>query len=400
MDEPGGLSTLDQAGLVDWNERLQRQLTSVIKKQGENHRLLPSPSTAMVEVTTTDWVGLPARIARCVGRHQALEFLDWRREADHDGRYLGQEEYIEWRVIRGNGAIQRVEMTTELSDYWLTLAACDPQQVLDLTAEFARQSVEASEVFGELDPFAAATTPAEREQAFAHSMLCRNVPSALNRGSKAICCMVQPTNNLRALLNLSLVAAEPGVTTEPSGGAARPMTASEAIPLMPGAAQLGRNSDPILVERLGRVAYEGRQIAFDDPLGIYIIGVERDRLRLPDDSPVPDQWLNFQRGVGPEEAEDRRPRYQRLVVEAPPGSDLSVGDLHDAATEQPIQHGGQVAELVQLGLYLRVTPAGALSAETEPVPAQPEDPPELGCSVVNDWLAEFMAAQVDEGPEA
>jgi hypothetical protein len=399
MDEPGGLSTLNDAGLADWNQRIERCLETVVEKQGANHRLLAAPNEQTSDVTVTDWPGFPVRFASCVGRRQAFEFLDWRRDAGHDGRYLGQEEYIEWRVVRANDAIQRVELTTELSDYWLTLAACDPQQVLDLAAEFAQQPVEAWEVFGELDPFDAAKRPDEREDAFARHMLCRDVPSPVNRGRKALCCMVQPTNNLKALLNLSLVAAVLRVTREPSSGAERPMTAGEATPLMPGAAQLGRNSDPILVERLGRLAYEGRQIAFDDPLGVYIIGVERDRLRLPDDSPVPEEWLKFDRGVGPKQAEDGRARYQRLVLEAPSGSDLTVSDLHDAATEQPIQHGGQIAELVQLGLYLRVSPAGTVNAATEPIPARPGDPPELGCSFVNDWLAEFNEAQADEVPE-
>jgi hypothetical protein len=205
--------------------------------------------------------------------------------------------------------------------------------------------------------------------------------------------MIQPTNNLFALLNLSLAAAVPRVTKEAGTDASRPMTAAEAIPLIPGAAQLGRNSDPILVERLGRLAYEGRQIAFDDPVGIYIIGVEDARLLLPDESQVPKEWFSFQRGVGPKQAEDGRARYQRLVVEAPSESDLSVSDLVDAATEQPIRHGGQVAELVQLAVYLRVTPAGAVNAETEPLVAQPQDPPDLGCGFVELSVAQFEEVQ-------
>jgi hypothetical protein len=126
------------------------------------------------------------------------------------------------------------------------------------------------------------------------------------------------------------------------------------IPLLGGTAVAGRASDPVIVERLGRLAFERRLVAFDDPVGVYVQGVEHTRLRTPEGSPVPPEWFAASRGVAG--------RHQRLVLEVPAGEGFRVSDLVDAATERPIRHGAQIAELVQLRVPLRTSAAGAARA--------------------------------------
>ena len=46
------------------------------------------------------------------------------------------------------------------------------------------------------------------------------------------------------------------------------------------------------------------------------------------------------------------------MLEVPAGEGFAVSDLVDAATERPIRHGAQIAELVQLRVLLRMSAAG------------------------------------------
>lgn len=181
-----------------------------------------------------------------------------------------------------------------------------------------------------------------------------------NDGRAVIVCLAQRSNTLDAIAALLAAATVPRVTFDPHLEVTRPLTCEEAIPLIGNAAQAGRASDPILVERLGRLACDGRLVALDQP-AIYIHAVELTRLRTPGGDPVTEEWLRFDRALGPA-APDETPRWQRLTIEAPPDSSLCVSDLIDVATEQAIRHGGQVADLVDVALALRVSDSGVHDA--------------------------------------
>lgn len=47
--------------------------------------------------------------------------------------------------------------------------------------------------------------------------------------------------------------------------------------LLGAAAVGGRGSDPVLVERVGRLAFEGCRVGLADPVGVYIQAVELGR---------------------------------------------------------------------------------------------------------------------------
>lgn len=354
MREPGGLTALGAAGVSAWNGRVTRCVEGALARMAESR--LRSLAGDTSQLATCDWTGLPPRVASCLGRECALELLDWEGDDNvpHGGRSL-QEEYLEWQVVFDpRGRLLRVECTTELPDYWGVLAGHEPSVLLATVAEFAGEaSVSPGAVYGPCDPFASGITPEEREWAFALTMLPPLGRSPYNSGRRAICCMTQRTNTLAAIVELAVAAACRRMLRDPSDGRLRPLTSSEAIPLLDGAAVIGRASDPIIVERLGRLAFERCPVALDDPVGIYIQSVERTRLRTPGNEIAPLDWFSFSRGLSAEEARDGRPRYQRLSIEVPKGEGLVLGDLIDAATEQPITRGGQIADLVQLAIFLR-----------------------------------------------
>lgn len=100
-------------------------------------RLRPAPDASTASLWSTEWSGLPARTASRLGCAAALALLD-RSDGDGPcGRQL-HEEYVEWRAVRDSGGrLQRVELTTELPEYWTVLAAHEPARLLALVAAFA-----------------------------------------------------------------------------------------------------------------------------------------------------------------------------------------------------------------------------------------------------------------------
>ena len=347
MHPPGGLRDLGETGMADWAAVVAGCVRASVPADG-HPCLLQAAGDRTPHVTGPDWTGLPTRVVGCLTRARALPLLDAERAL--------QEEYIEWRTVRDRaGTIRRVELTTELAEYWRVLAAHEPARTVELVGELTGRAVGPQDVYGTLAP--ASLDRGEREQAFAATMIAR--PNRLNDGRDGICFMASRSNGLSALVGIVAAAATPFVVRDPLTGRRRCASAGEAIPLLGGAAVAGRASDPVIVERLGRLAYERRLVALDDPVGVYVQGVEHTRLRAPDGSTVPPEWFVAGRGC-PRHAEspDGRPRHQRLVLEVPAGEGFAVGDLVDAATESPIRHGAQIAELVQLRVLLRMSAPG------------------------------------------
>lgn len=392
MTEPGALTALDAVGLARWDAEIETSLLRAVAEQEPAPCLQGQIDARMNQVTGPDWNAYPARVGACLSRADALRLLDWRSEHGDEGRARLQEEYAEWRVVRDqHGNIVRFELTTELAAYWKVLAATQPQTTLTLISEFAGgDGPSAEDIYGSCNPFAPDTTAAQRSAAFERSMLGADA-GPYNNGISAICCMRQKTNTLGAMLRLAVAAAVPRVVEDASTGRERPMTGPEATPLVRDACQDGRSSDPVLLERIGRLAFEGRLIGFDDPLGIYITATETTRLRCPDGQPVPAEWFSLSRGASVAESPDGRARIQRLSFEVPAAAGFCVGDLIDVATGSKLRYGGQIAELVQLVLYLRVSDAGAVAVDIEAQAGAPPRSPDdaAGCQQVRQTLAEF-----------
>lgn len=379
-----------ESALSDWTARVERCFQRAADKHGPTTHVLTHPDARTTEAAQPEWGAFPIRVARCLSRQSALEVLDWRADRGDEGRRRLQEEYLEWRVVRDeSGRIQRVEMSTELPDAWCSLAAREPEATLRIIAERAREpSVPAAAVYGELDPFGVGVSPQDRERAFVETTLSWDANNPYNNGQRGICCMAHRTNTLGALIELVARSAFLFVVREVPSEDVRCATAAEAIPRIWDGAQAGRNSDPVLVERLVRLAFEGRLVALAEPIGIYVTGIEHTRLRLPDGSEVPSSWFTPEPGAIAPYLTDGRSGHQRVVFEVPPDETLSVGELIDAATEQPIRHGGQIADLVQLGVPMKTSAPGIVDAEPELLPAAHEQPP-IGCEEVLDVFGEY-----------
>ena len=134
MGPPGGRRDTGDDAEAAWDSRLRGCFESALAGAGEHPFLLPAPDERTRELTGPDWTGLPTRVQSCLGRAAALAVLD-------DERGL-QEEYLEWRVVRDDdGTLRRVELTTELRDFWRVLAAHEPERTLELAGELVDRPV-------------------------------------------------------------------------------------------------------------------------------------------------------------------------------------------------------------------------------------------------------------------
>jgi hypothetical protein len=357
------LDDLDPDGQAAWQAHAASYVEDAVAEFGSPGGVFRAALGDECARASVQWTGFPQRVASCLGRRRALELLD-ARSGLPGGRDL-QEEYLEWRVVRHGSQIERIELTTELADYWAILAAHAPNRLLALVAEFAHEEeVAVREVFGRDDALDTGVTPAERESAFRAAMLGVG-SSPYNDGRRAICCMRQQSNSLFSAAALAAASLTPRAVADRVDGRIRSLRCDEAVSLFwRGVAQLGRESDPLLVERLGQLAFEGRAVALEPPVGVYIQSVAIQRLRTPHGGTISDDWLRYSRGsVG----EEGRRRYQRVSFEAPPHSDLCVSDLVDIATERHIAFGGEIADLASLALFFRVSDTSAAAVPPEPV---------------------------------
>src|SRR6266498_5590719 len=148
-------------------------------------------------------------------------------------------------VHRTDGRIDRVELTTELGEYWCMLAAHAPRRLIETVAAFAGEpAIRTAEVFGSCNPFDHEVSPEERERAFSRVMLAPHGRSPYNNGERAICCLVQETNSLPGLLALAVAATTCRVIQDSAEGPLRSLNCLEAIPLIGDAAQPDRGPDP------------------------------------------------------------------------------------------------------------------------------------------------------------
>jgi hypothetical protein len=357
--QPGNLTDLTGAGAQEWDEKIQSMHQDAIADAQTKHFVVQNASMTQTPATV-DWDGVPVRAQTCLkSRSKAMRLSDWTTGIGDRGRAVCHEEYMEWRTVHdASGKITRVEITTEVQEYWIAMARHSPTKLLSLVARFAgEQSAPFQQVYGNVNPNGAGVTPAAREQGFRSMMLpppnTRNPPrSPYNNGQKAICFLYQNVNALEAAVVLAAFAGFPHAAAVGNTGQLRPLTGAEAIASTNQNALDCRNSDPTIVGAIIGQAFNGRQVALDDPAGIYITNVDAARLLRPDNqTEAPEEWFNLQRGSA---SADGKQRFQRLVFEVPADLPFVVGDLVDSQTSETIDFGWQVAQLIKVGLYVRI----------------------------------------------
>jgi hypothetical protein len=346
------------------------------------------------------WSPVPRRLTDCLGPDGARTLCDWTpRETagEHFGTMRGgreyHTEYCEYAVVLdAAGRPKRVEITTELREWWLALARCAPDllrreaaQVLYGDPEDGR--VGYPDLYGDLDPLPAGQ--AERGAAFQRQVAGselnrpRQAPQGrLNRDHALF--MAVPINGLDDLLWILLLGARRFARAAADGSASdrpaplpwllldNPYYRAQPEAMASLAHLYGTQADPAVLRAVQLLAWENRQISAD-PLAAVLSSDDfaLDRLAFP--AGAAQRWVRWSRPAAPG-------LYQRLVIgpgddEPETLADIQVLDAGGAAS--PLTGGFQLLELLATGIVLAAGPRGTVGAVPEalrPVRTSIHDP--------------------------
>src|SRR5215470_2517078 len=300
--------------------------------------LQPDPSGIARQVPVPVlWSPVPRRALDCLGRAGARELCDWAPPENaprpqyqklRGGREF-HTEYCEYTVVLdAQGRPKRVEITTELREWWLCLARHAPDRLLAeattvLYGERAgSQRVRYRDLYGNLDP-RRETDPMKRGAAFEAQVAGsevgapRVVPQGrINRDHALFMC--QPINGLDDLYFILLLAARRFARDTPGGVTAAPLPwlfldnpyyrdypdDMAALPHL-----YGTHADPAVARAVQLAAWDNRAFSVD-PLAAVLPRAEfaADRLAFPAGvDGAEERWVRWSRSAGPG-------LYQRLVI--------------------------------------------------------------------------------------
>jgi hypothetical protein len=200
-------------------------------------------SATRIRTDAVDWTAFPRSAAA------SNDDIDTKR-------FRFQDEYVEWRLEKSAGRVQRVTFTTEFLAYYEALARVGSVElVAAIQAVIPTAKPKVSELFG------AAFVPATAsEEARARRFRQFSQQNPWINGQKGILCLAHGSSTLTALFRLVDVAAVTNPDVQP--GAICGALAGNCV--------AGRNSDPNIAAAVQTLARNDRSFTLADPAGISI----------------------------------------------------------------------------------------------------------------------------------
>ena len=355
-DVPGRADEVNVQLLREWNDTIAAAYDS--QDESLKSRFFALDAERLRNPAQTDgikWPGDPAEPSFCIDDQTAQVLSDWGRE----GRHALQNEYCEYAVVSrrdATGALRpkRVQVTTELREYWSFVAVRDPDRVRAMAAEVLGREPEWTELFGVSEPHT--LTEDEREVAFGHTVAGHGndprlegagVPAqptgALNTENALF--MTHPINGLDDLLYIVLFGAKPYAVRE--DGELRRASRDEIFAAFEAEYLACRHADPAAALGAHGAAFAGKQVAFADPLGMYLREPNLAVFQY-EGATVPPEWVRFGRGEAG--------MYQRLVFGPPDDNDAFLDEITVAvgAEERPLLGGYQLLRELEVGPLILV----------------------------------------------
>jgi hypothetical protein len=314
------------------------------------------PGGVIVEQAVT-WNAFPKELLRRFGRERALVLADMLWPIEHYGLplvdptnqagtsgvlYRPQEEYCEWHVARDpdTNKIERITFSSEPPEYWQALFGFVPGGGGIPDASFPGDHDALVGLYQTLvSPEVRLTdliAPADMKDAGGNLLVGKGQYNIYNKWNTThgIAHLNAPPNSLVAEVQLGGDATV--LHNDPHG---RLLTEPDALICYAGYGGPNRNSDPTIGSTVNALARLGAYVTLRNPIGLYMDHIDLSGWRAPDGGDVSD-FVRIIRGTPG--------MIERLVVEAPAGRNLTVGDLTIAGT--PIRFGGQVAECITVKL--------------------------------------------------
>lgn len=368
FDPPAFLSDFNTipGQLEAWHRAMSAWFDAVIKIEQQVIGVSPQyynaaafdPGGVVVEQAVT-WNAFPKELLRRYGRERALQLADMLWPIEHFGvpsadpanpggkrlsgvLYRPQEEYCEWHVMRDPDTqrIERITFTSEPPEYWQALFGIVPGSngipdmffpgdrdvLLQLYRDLVSPEVQPEDLV--------ATT--DIKDANGNLVTVKGQYHIYNKWNTmhGIVHLNSPPNSLVAEVRLGGDATVLYVDAQ-----GRLLIEPDALIAYAGYGGPNRNSDPTIGAAVNALARLGAYVTLRNPVGLYMDHIDLGGWEAPHGLNVSD-FVRIARGTPG--------MIERLVIEAPPGHDVSVGDLTIAGT--PIRFGGQVAECITVKL--------------------------------------------------
>lgn len=351
-DTPGFADTLNPDLLSHWNERIQTNYDLLQGQFGSRFFTLDPTSLGSSQPATVEWFASPAEPQFCLGDAVAQQLSDW----GVPGRQALHNEYCEYNIIEradatGRMRPKRLHITTELREYWVTLAMYAPDVLRDLVHTVLGITAQWEDLYGVADP--STLSPEQREIRFStlvagngnDSHLPSTVPlqpqGRLNTDHALF--MSHPINGLDDLLYIVMFGAKPYAIQAGAGQPPTNATREQIFRAFDVEHLACRHADPAAAMAAYGAAFQGATVAFENPLGMYIRTFNADVFSYSG-SPVPPEWIRFSRGQG-------EGYYQRL--EFGPGDDhpafLDEITVAVGANDVALTGGYQVVQKIEVG---------------------------------------------------
>ncbi|MFC9504150.1 hypothetical protein [Streptomyces sp. NPDC057002] len=399
---PGFADELPPSVLGRWNQVVEDEFKRLEVENGSPYFTLEpgDPDAQRVAVT---WFGNPAEPEFCFDETTARKLSDWGIR----GRRALHNEYCEYAVVtapdaQGNLRPKRVQVTTELAEYYQVLAEDSPDLLRDIVTDtLGGEPPRWEELYGPAVANPKVLSPAQRRMAFARQMTghgghpdlqAAGVPAAPVGSLNAVNAlfMAHPINGLDDLLYIVMFGAKP-YARRTSTGVLEAAGRDQIFRQDPALAGLAcRNADPAAAMAAAGAAFDGRTVSIADPIGMYIHAFTSEVFQFQG-GPVPDPWIRLSRG--------RQGLHQRLEFGPGDADPHFLDDITviEGEAEDPLTGGYQVLRHVQVG------PVAALSAPKDVPPGDfvvlPDPPGPIHCrdasvcsSVVRPLKEAFEAA--------
>lgn len=368
--------------LASWNEQIRFQVEDVEGRAVSPFLVLdPSDIEEGETANSVKWPGNPREPADCLGEELATKLSDW----GWPGRAELHNEYLEYTLIMrpdssGKLRPKRFVATTELKEWWLTMAVFDVDYFLKKVKEVTGKDYLTEDLFNMSIEQWKSMPVSQRASIFQQRIVGfgRTRPPEHPLNAEHALFMSVGINGLDDLIFVVHFGSFPYAVNE---GDKRRRARLEEIFLFADRPELFcRNADPgaaqgaydqVYVE--GSSPPQGRSLAFANPLGMYMRAITTTDLRI-NGAPIPTDWERYSRGgegmsmrleFGPS---DHDPRFLDEVV---------IGTGADA----PVVTGYYLASAIEVGPLVTVAREARPIAETEFIDIPPADVGDIACGL-------------------
>jgi hypothetical protein len=337
------------AVLTAWNTTIVTEIQS----RPASPILVPDPTAIANGAASSGvkWPGHPLEPLNCQSEKVAATLSDW----GWAGRAELHNEYLEYVLVMRTDAVgrsrpKRFIATTELMEWWQTMAVHAPDYFLDRVETIAGVRPNMVELFGVTTQQWLQQSETSRRNAFARVMVGsgRNRPPVSGLNQQHALFMAHEINGLDDLVyvvhfgSFSYAVNENGVRRRAS---IEEIFRAEGVDYL-----FCRNADPAAAEGAYNQAFlkgtednpQARKLAFADPLGMYIRTFSTGDLRLGG-AAVPSSWTRWSRGDA--NGTPQRLEFGPADEDANFLDDLTIG----VGPDVPRVNGYQLARRIEVG---------------------------------------------------